>query len=346
MNITSGLKKVALTASIAILTASAFAQTTATTVPVGFITVTIPGATPPTINEESAAFAAPLYGSADFQGPVASVSATQINFAGTPLTAGAFDQPGAVATPRAVRVKSAANPAAVGLLFLVSVNTANQVTVVGAPDLTTILAANDTVEILRVNTIGSLFGTTAPILTSGASATVADNVYVLSKNGGADQWFTYFHNGTNWRRPGSGANQNNIIIYPDEAVFIIHRGTSPVVLTVMGTVPSTSEQTDLYGAGSTFLANRFPADTTLLATGIHTSAGWVTGGSAGAADKVYAWDTVARTWRTYFHNGTSWRRTGSGASQDVTVIKAGSGMILQRQSATGVALTQALPYSL
>ena len=346
MNITQGLKKFALTTTIALLAVPAFAQTTATTVPVGFITVSIQAANPPSVPEQSAAFAVPLYNSADFQGAVASVTATTINFSGTPLTAGQFDQPAAVATPRAVRVKTAANPASVGLLFLVSLNTANQVTVTNAPNLTAILAANDTVEIVRVNTFGSVFGTTTPILYPNSNLTLADNVYILSKNLGADLWQNYYHNGTNWRRSGSGANQNNAIIYPDEGVFIIHRGTSAVSLTVMGTVPSTAEQTDLFGAGSTFLANRFPSDLQLQNSGIHTSAGWVNNSDINAADKVYIWNTGLQSWQTFYHNGTNWRRSGSGANQNTTLIGSGTGVVISRSAATGSALTQALPYSL
>ena len=348
MNITQGLKKFALTASIAFLAVPAFAQTTATTVPVGFITVTIPAANPPTIPEQSAAFAAPLYNSADFQGAVASVTATQINFAGTPLTSGAFDQPAAAATPRAVRVKTSANPASVGLLFLISLNTANQVTVTNAPDLTTVLAANDTVEIIRVNTLGSVFGTTTPLLTPNAGGVdFADNVYVLSKGaGGADNWSVYFHNTTSWRVSGAGGNKNNTILYPDEGVFIVHRGTSPVTLTVMGTVPNTSEQTDLFASGSTFLANRFPTDITFLSSGIASTAGWVADADVNVADKVYFWDTVTGSWQTYYHNGSSWRLSGAGGSKNSTLIKAGTAVILQRASNSGASLTQALPYSL
>ena len=251
------------------------------------------------------------------------------------------------AAPRAIRVKTAANAASVGLIFLITANTATQVTVGAAPDLTTILAPNDTVEIVQINTIGSLFGTTSPLLYPNTDISLADNVYLLSKTvGGADQWVTYYHNGTNWRKSGAGSNQNNAIVYPDEGVLIVHRGTAPVTLTVMGTVPSTSEQTDLFGAGSTFMANRFPSDVTFLATGINATAGWVSNTDISLADKVYKYDSVTRAWQTFYHNGTNWRRSGAGSNQNTTLIPVGTAVIVTRSAPAGTSLAQTLPYSL
>ena len=346
MNITHELKKVALAATIALIAVPAFAQTTATTVPVGFITVNIPAATPPTVPDQTAAFSVPLYNNADFQGKIGSVdSATQLTLTGAAF-AGSNNFVVASA-PRAVRVKTAANAASVGLLFLITANTTTQVTVGAAPDLTTILAPNDTVEIVQINTIGSLFGTTTPLLYPNTDISLADNVYLLTKTvGGADQWVTYYHNGTNWRKSGAGSNQNNAIVYPDEGVLIVHRGTAPVTLTVMGTVPSTSEQTDLFGAGSTFMANRFPSDVTFLATGINTTPGWVSNTDISLADKVYKYDSVTRAWQTFYHNGTNWRRSGAGSNQNTTPIAVGTAVIITRSAATGTSLTQVLPYSL
>ncbi|MEI7774004.1 MAG: TIGR02597 family protein [Verrucomicrobiota bacterium] len=332
-----------LTIAFAVLLLESHAQTTANTTPVGYINVSIPAATPPTITEQSVAFSAPLYNSPDFQGAVASIdNTTTITLTGAAFTTGNF---ATAVAPRGLRVMTGAQ---VGVLFLVTANTTNQITVAlpsGVTDINTILTVGNTVQIVPVNTFGSLFGTTTPILTSGASANDADVVFLLSKSGGADLWQTYFHNGSNWRLAGAVSNQNNTIIYPDEGVFIVHRGTSPVTLTMMGAVPSTNEQTDLFGSGSTFLANRFPVDIQLVNSGIHTISGWVTNASPNVADKVYLWDTTSRVWQTYFHNGTNWRRAGSGANQNTTVIKAGSAVVLSRSSATGTALNQPLPYT-
>ena len=322
------------------------AQTTANTTPVGYITVTIPAANPPSIPEQTAAFSVPLYNTPDFQGTVATLDdIDKFTLTGAAFTAGSFNVP--TATPRGVRIMTAG--AQQGMLFLVTANTTNQLTVAlpnGVANINTLLAVGNTVQIVPVNTFGSLFGTTTPILAPGASANDADVVYLLSKDGsGNDKWNPYYHNGTNWRLSGDLNSQNNTIIFPDEGVLIVHRGTNPVTLTMMGAVPSTSEQTDLFGSGSTFLANRFPVDVQLINSGINTSPGWVTNTSPNVADKVYLWDPTNRVWQTYFHNGTNWRRAGSIANQNTTLIKAGTGVVLSRSSPTGTALSQPLPYT-
>ena len=335
----------ALTATLAAsLTGVGQAQTTATTTPVGYITVTIPAATPPTIPEVNVAFAALLYNLSDFQGAVATVTApNQFTLTGASFTDGAF---ATASAPRGVRIMTGTQQ---GLLLLVTANTTNQLTVAlpsGVTDINTLLAVGNTVQVLPVNTFGSLFGTTTPLLMPGETTDDGDVVFLLSKDvSGNDKWLTFWHNGTNWRRLGIGANQNNTILYPDEGVFIVHRGASPVTLTMMGTVPSTNEQTDLFGNGSTFLANRFPVDIQFVNSGIDTTANWVKNEDVNLADKVYLWNTTTRIWQTYWHNGTNWRRTGSGANKNTDLIKAGSAVVISRQSPTGAVLTQTLPYT-
>ncbi len=335
----------ALTATLAAsLTGVGQAQTTATTTPVGYITVTIPAATPPTIPEVNVAFAVQLYNLSDFQGAVATVTApNQFTLTGASFTDGAF---ATASAPRGVRIMTGTQQ---GLLLLVTANTTNQLTVAlpsGVTDINTLLAVGNTVQVLPVNTFGSLFGTTTPLLMPGETTDDGDVVFLLSKDvSGNDKWLTFWHNGTNWRRLGIGANQNNTILYPDEGVFIVHRGASPVTLTMMGTVPSTNEQTDLFGNGSTFLANRFPVDIQFVNSGIDTTANWVKNEDVNLADKVYLWNTTTRIWQTYWHNGTNWRRTGSGANKNTDLIKAGSAVVISRQSPTGAVLTQTLPYT-
>ena len=339
------LSLIALTATLAAsLMGVARAQTIATTTPVGYITVTIPAATPPTIPEVNVAFAVQLYNLSDFQGAVATITApNQFTLTGASFTAGAF---ATASAPRGVRIMTGSQQ---GLLLLVTANTTNQLTVAlpsGVTDINTLLAVGNTVQVLPVNTMGSLFGSTTPLLTPGANASVADVVFILSKDvSGADQWLTYFHNGTSWRQSGIGGNKNDTILYPDEGVFIVHRGASPVTLTMMGTVPSTNEQTDLFGSGSTFMANRFPIDVQFGNSGIDTSAGWVKASNATSADKVYLWDTTELVWQTYFHNGTSWRRSGIGGNRNTDIIKAGTAVVISRSSPTGATLTQTLPYT-
>jgi uncharacterized protein (TIGR02597 family) len=309
------------------------AQTTATTTPVGFITVTVPAAVDAS-TPSNKAISIPLYNPADFVSAVASVdSASAFTMTGATWTANQF-----ATTPHFVRIKTGAQ---VGKFFLIVSNTTNQLTVdTRGAALGTVLAVNDTCEIVPANTLGSIFGTTTPMVKTGATVNLADKVFIW--NGSA--WDTYYHNGANWRKSGSLANQNNVVIYPDEGLFVARVDTTaPLALTFLGTVPSTAEQSDLAGAGSTFVGNRFPVDLQLVSLGLHLTPNWVSGATVDVADKVFVWNGAA--WDSYYYNGTNWRKSGNLANQNTAVIPAGTSLFITRASASAATLTQPLPYT-
>ncbi len=330
------------------------AQTVATT-PVGFNTATVPAAldvnTPSNI-----ALSAAFYAPAIFTGAVASVDSTnQISLSGAAF--GTSPQQLTV-TPFLARMKSGAS---VGRFFIITANTATQVTldtttagytlVTASPTNTqTQVNVGDSVEILPANTFGTLFGTSSVPFQTGATANSADNIQLFN----GTTWDVYFNNGTNWKKSGNGLNQNNTVILPDRGMFVIRRGTSALSLTFLGTVPSTTEKTDFPGPGSTFRANRFPVDMTFGGTGLtavnlQNLPNWQSGATANTADNLYLWNTTNRTWDVYFYNGTNWKKSGNGLNQNSTAIPAGSAMFVVRQSSASGAtstLTQTLPYTL
>jgi len=328
------------------------AQTVATT-PVGFTTATIPAA-PSGTTPANTTICSAFYAPAEFTGAVSSVdSSNQISLSGA-----AFGNLTTVA--HLARFKSGGS---VGRFFVVTANSATQVTLntaatggsgytltTGSPGAgQTQVVAGDSVEILPANTFGSLFGTvpvansgTMPFLT-GATFDVADNIQLF--NGAT--WDVYFHNGTNWRKTGSGLNQNNTVVLPDRGMFVIRRATSALSLNFLGTVPSTTEKTDFPGPGNTFKANRFPLDTNLLTLGLQTLPNWQSGATFDVADNVYLWNGT--TWVVYFWNGTNWKKTGSGLNQNTTAVPTGTPFFVVRQSSASGAtstLTQTLPYTL
>ena len=309
-----------------------FAYGQAATQPVGFLSVTIPGTTN-AASPSGTVVSVPLDTKPVAAAAITSVDSTSsFSSATATWTAGAY-----VATPYLVRITSGANT---GRSFLIVTNSTTQLTVdPKGYDLTQLLSVNDTFEILPANTLGSLFGTSAPLLTPGASANVADNVVLWD----GSAWSTYYHNGTNWRKSGSFANQNNTIVYPDEGLFIFRRATLAVTLTFVGRVPITTERTDLAGGVMSFVANRFPVDMTLGAIGLQNTTNWVSGASANAADNVFLWN--GSTWDTYYFNGTNWQKSGSFAIQDATVIPVGTALFVLRTQ-SGATLAQTLPYAL
>jgi uncharacterized protein (TIGR02597 family) len=321
-----------------------------TTVPVGFNTSAVPAAIDAN-TPSSTVISVPFYQPADFTGAVASVdSSNQLSISGASFT----PSPGAgdlVTVPHLARLKTGAS---VGRFFIVTANTATQLTLdtatagytltTGAPNTTQAqVVAGDSVEILPANTLASLFGSATVPFQTGASANAADNVYLFNGTG----WDVYYNNGTNWKKSGSLANQNNTIVLPDKGMFILRRAAAPLNLTFLGTVPSSSERTDFTGPASTFKANRFPVDTTLLGMGLQGLPNWLAGASASAADNVYLWSGTG--WNVYYYNGTNWKKSGSLTNQNTTPIPLGTAMFVVRQSTAAGStstLVQALPYSL
>lgn len=313
----------------------------APTIPFGYVTVTIPAGS--TASPSYTPVSIPLYRTAVFTGTVASVDGTtQVTLNGAAWTANQF---ATTAAPHLAKVTSGAGA---GRSFLVTANTTSQITLSLAhtptiSNLGSILSVGDAIIILPANILGSVFGTTLPLLVTGASASTADNIYLL--NGPGLGWSTYYHNGTNWRKAGSIASQNNVVLYPDEGILVVHIGASPVTLRTSGVVPSTVQRTDLSGTGSTFAAMRFPVDTQLSAVGFQSTAGWVSGTTVGTADNVWAWSTSLNRWEQFYYNGTNWRKAGSIANQNTRTLPAGSAVIVIRTGTTTTStLSQALPY--
>ena len=335
------------------LSSALFAQGTANTVPLSVTDLPIPGASSPTI-PSSTALSIPLLKAADFLGAVQSIDGTAaFTLAGASFTAGQF----ALATaPRLVRVKSSATAGRVGRFFLVTANTASQLTVdlagSGLADLSTALGAGDLCEIVPANTIGSVFGTAAnpPPFQAGLTANGADNL--LLWNGAS--WDTYYWTGTvgtpnNIWKSSSSTDRSNVVIFPDDGIFVVRRGTAPLTIRVIGLVPSTSEQSVIAGGGGTFLANRFPADTTLGALGLQNIPGWQPGATANSADNVLVWNGNTGGWDSYYWTGTAgtpnniWKRSGN-LDRSNTPIAAGTAVYLSHAGGA-FTLTQPVPYT-
>jgi uncharacterized protein (TIGR02597 family) len=318
-------------ALISTLCATASAQSTATTDPVGFFTLSVPA------GPVNRVLSVPLYRPAVYTSVATAVTATTCNLSAANFGTGG-GQTDVTTLPHLLRIKTGTQT---GRFFAISAASGDQVTVtITGPALNTFLSVNDSCEIFPASTLGSVFGTSTPAtgIQTNSSSTLADNFLIW--NGSA--WLTYFHNGANWRRVGSLQNQNNAIIYPDEGMFVVHIGTNPINVAVTGTVPTTTERTDL--ATSSFIPNRFPVDISLLNLGLHTSPNWTSGATANVADTVSVWTGSA--WLNYFYNGSNWKRTGSLGSQDGTMISAGTAVFVSRLNATESTLTQTLPYVL
>ena len=329
------------------LIASSQAQTTVTTDPVGFTNVVIAPSVDGT-NPAGTVISTPFHTAPIYAGTITSVDGSNsFSDSSAAWTASQFVSGSA---PCLVKIKSGAS---VGRAFLVTVNGTNQITVNSAGyNLTTLLSASDSYQIIPANTLTTLFtsGTASGSFPFqiGASAASADDVCVWNGSG----WIVYYNNGTNWKQSGSLISQNNTIIYPDEALYILRRSMTPLTVTFAGTIPTTNEKTDVPGGANTFLANRYPQDMVLYSStssnslSLQNIPNWQSGSSAASADKVCLW--TGSGWSVYYYNGTNWKKSGSLLIQDSTVVPANSAMYISRMSSSGtnVTFSQLIPYSL
>lgn len=224
----------------------------------------------------------------------------------------------------------------IGRSFLISANTATTITV-SNPDnenLSSIFATDYTVEVVRGNTLGELFGTDSPTVTSGTPNS-ADFVYLWTVDNSF--YAPYFHFGGNGRFPKGWYNRSSIraglandtVVYPDEAFILARRTNSALNLSFDGAVVSTDQQMQLPATGKQFVMNNpFGADILLtelinpedIGTGNSQFKPGTTGNNGDDGDNVYL--LQGNAWSKYWYE--------SGVNDGVTTVatavaKAGSG---------------------
>lgn len=321
------------------------AQTTATTDPVGFMTLNIApgnGSTTRALTLVSA----PLLTSATkadgvtpadgaITGVISSITSNTLTNTGAAWTAGELS---AAATPKVLRILSGA---AEGRTFLLSTSVQNSATTVTLHttetiDLTTLGIATgangDRYQIFDCDTIGSFFGDTSLIVKNN-NPDLADNVLLFV--GGA--WNTYYFHVTNnrWTRRGFGnPDATNQPIKPEAGLMFNRLGSAAMALNITGAVPMTKRADVVKSSGVTFLGTHWPVDSTLATSGIQSIPGWTSNASFNSADQVQLF--ISGAWSKYWFDGTNWRRSGFGSPiSDNQVITAGTAILINKVNAAG-----------
>jgi hypothetical protein len=334
---------------------------TATTDPVGFVTVGITAGTGSA--KKNTLFSLPLLETEAIDGQVAGtitgVTANTISNSNAGWTAGALSDP---TMPFLIQITSGA---AEGRMFLISssastggavagaANTATTVTISSLDssqiDLTAlgIVAGTDTYKIFACDTLSSFFGTPATTgVQGGTSAANADTIIAVV-NGSSS---TYFYSTANnrWSRVALGSpDASNVPLLPYYGIQYGRLASTALSFVVTGAVPTTDRQVSVKNSGPTLLAQYWPADSTLGSLGLENLAGWQSGASVSAADTVVL--TSAGSANTYFYNGANWKRVALGSPDaDNTIIPIGTTIsIIKKGSTAGYStLTQQTPYSL
>lgn len=332
---------------------AASAQETATTAPVGFVTINVsPGSG---TSKTTTLMSLPLLETNDIQGQVAGtitgLTATSISNAAADWAAGTLSTP---ATPFLIMITSGSAQGRMFLISSVTSNTATTLTISSNDavqvDLTQlgIVQGTDTYKIYACDTLSSFFGAPSPSGVLGGTSANASDTLILVSNGAAS---TFYYNTTlgRWTKAAFGnPDASNEPLLPFYGIQYARLSSSPLSFTVTGGVPTIQRQVEVKNSGPTLLAQYWPAGSTLSTLNLQTIAGWRTGANASAADTVVLTSSGAAS--TYFYDGINWRRAAFGSPiSDGVPIELGTTVKIARKGSTTTdydTLQQNVPYTL
>ena len=330
----------------AVLAHAAFGQT-ATTRPVGFVSVQLDA-------NKKAAISIPLEQAPVFTGTVTGVSATQItdssanfgSFAGScycqMITGNATGRNFSISSNTATVLQLATG----GGSFLLPVdssssNTAN-------------VTVGDRYRIVPMFTLAGLFGSSSAdcVLKTGKNPNVADVISVY-----ADGTLSgYYNNGTNWKNAGNAgdsANYNTLGIIPTSGIWVTRQaGGAAATLDFIGSVPDVAARIQVPGGVKVARSLPAPAGTTLGLLGFASISTWTKSNNPGNADQVAVYRPDNTLGGFFLNSAGVWKNAGNaGDSTDYTnvLIPPGSGLWISRKGSSTGASTLAqttLTYSL
>jgi len=180
------------------------------------------------------------------------------------------------------------------------------------------LVVGDRYQLRAASTIADVFGATNTAgLSSGTSATVADNIYLPTELGFDVYYYStggFFTVG--WRKIGAGnADFANQPIFPADGFYILRRG-SDLDITHTGAVKL--DDTILAVTRQfTFFSGLYPVGSTLDSSGMVE--GLKGGASASVADQVFIQNPILGGFDVYYYStggffGIGWRKVGEGST--------------------------------
>jgi hypothetical protein len=224
------MKTLSLSLLAAALASGLASAQTAYTTPVGYVSLgdTTPGQ--PAIKANTDVWISiPLAKSAVYAGTISSVSGNQITLSGTPGLGNL------TSVPHVVTIKSGTG---IGIIALITANTANSVNVSVAPgDSLTGVASPDNISISPAWTVLGLMGNDKP---SGTTLyTYPASAALNPASEGIYEW-----NGADWiDNVNTGEPANNDVLYPGETLVVRNPTVTPITsFVVAGEVPTANSR--------------------------------------------------------------------------------------------------------
>jgi uncharacterized protein (TIGR02597 family) len=315
---------------------SILGQTSGTSSPVGFVTVTLPGtggATATRLSFDALAVTQPV----SWQGTATTVGTNTVTDSSATWTDSQFNGTNGAYYLEILSVNGSTTASGVGTNYTITATTASSKTLTLETSLASGITAPVVYGIRPFWTIGSVFGTSNSVGLQGGTATSADQVVLWNGTG----YDTYYYQtsglgGTGWRKTGAASvDASGTAIFPDEC-FLVKRGQSSDVSFVLTGALKTGQTSVPIAYGMNFVGNIYGAAMTLASSGLYTgsSSTGLAGGTATSADQVLLWNGTG--YDTYYYQtsglgGTGWRKTGAASSDaSATSIASGVGFIVRR----------------
>lgn len=311
---------------------------TATTDPVGFVTLTVAGKTgtaPSALSMKSLALARAV----EYQGNAELASGTTIVDTDAVWTVNQFNGAG---NAWYLEITGPANGAGIGTTYDIINTDRDAQTLTLAQNLATGVTNGATFRIRKHWTIGAVFGLNNEGGLGGGTAETADTIRIFR---GQNNYETYIYlvdaAGNGWRKLDSAGavtagDQSGAVIYPDDGLLISRRQATDANIVLMGSVKTGPASYPIV-PGLNVVGNPFAGPMTLEDSKLYTGdpATGLAGGTASKADWLQIYNGTS--YDTYFYSsgggtGVGWRKTGAGSVDQKNVqIPVGSSIIVQRR---------------
>jgi uncharacterized protein (TIGR02597 family) len=314
---------------------SLLAQTTATTDPVGFITLNVPG----TGGGPSAGISftgLSMTRAVEYQGSAETVGVNTLVDNEATWTDNQFN--GAAG---AYFLEITTGPNA-GSTYDIQSTSAGTKTITLAQNLAAGTTAPVTFKVRKHWTIASVFGANNESGLGGGGPSTADQI--LCYTGSAYDSYYYQTTGlggVGWRKGGAPTvDASATVLFPEDGLIIKRYQAAPVNVVLLGAVKMGQTSIPVV-SGVNIVSNVYAASMTLGTSGLYTgnSATGLAGGSVSTADQILLWNGT--TYDSYYYQtsglgGTGWRKGGAPTvDAAATAIPTGASIVIKRQGASG-----------
>ena len=217
------------------------------------------------------------------------------------------------------------------------------------------IADNSSYTIRKAFTISDLFETIPTALTGAGSQSSADEVQILDASTGEYSSFWYKSAGlgvTGWQTTKSTATPPaEYALFPTDGILILRKQEADTSVVVTGSVKLSDTLTEIEGNGYNLLSPLVPVEQITpansgLYTGLATT-GLTAAGSQASADEILIYDPTSKSYISFWYKNTGLGETGWQVAGETTTIldpanyafPKGSAIFVYRKAAQGFTWT-------